>query len=168
MRNAVRQIEERLHNAARTVVERRAARRARARGESPLPAHLRAGEHGEDAAFFYLQRQGFTVVARRWRSARLPGDLDLVAWDGDTLVIVEVKTRSRHDMAPADAAVDRHKQQQLRRMAAAYLHQLPEAHRSSIAVRFDVLAVYLLGGSSQDARTEFVHFRNAFPLVAAA
>jgi putative endonuclease len=166
MRNALRQIEETLHNAARGVVERRAARRARARGEEPLPLHLRAGEHGEDAAFFYLQRQGFTVVARRWRSVRLPGDLDLVAWDGETLVVVEVKTRSRHDLAPANAAVDEHKQKQLRRMAAAYLHQFPEAHRSSIAVRFDVLAVYLLGGP-KDRRTEFVHFRNAFPLVAA-
>jgi putative endonuclease len=132
--------------------------RSRADAHSPLPPHLLTGERGEDAAFFHLRALGYTIVARRWRSQRLRGDLDLVAWDGDTLVIFEIKTRTARDLAPADAEVDSHKRQQLRRMAAAYLAQLPEAHRSAVPVRFDILSVYLLAGGSQ-----FEHFPNAFP-----
>jgi putative endonuclease len=132
--------------------------RARADARSPLPPHLLTGQRGEDAAFFHLRSQGYTIVARRWRAQRVRGDLDLVAWDGDTLVIVEVKTRSARDFAPAAAEVDRFKQEQLRRMAGAYLAQLPEAHRAAVPLRFDVLSVYLL----TDA-VEFEHIPNAFP-----
>ncbi len=62
--------------------------------KSPKPPHLLTGERGEDAAYFHLRGLGYTVVARRWRTERLAGDLDLVAWDGSTLVIFEVKTRT--------------------------------------------------------------------------
>jgi putative endonuclease len=134
------------------------ALRARADRRSPLPPHQLTGERGEDAAFFHLRSLGYTLVARRWRSQRLRGDLDLVAWDGDTLVVFEIKTRTARDLAPADTQVDQHKQQQLRKMAAAYLAQFPEAHRVSVPVRFDILSVYLLGG-----QPHFEHFRNAFP-----
>lgn len=57
------------------------------------PAHLATGRHGELAAFFYLRRQGYIVVARGWRSGRLRGDIDLIAWHGETLCFIEVKTR---------------------------------------------------------------------------
>ena len=51
-------------------------------GASALPAHLETGIEGEDAAFFYLRRKGYIVVARRWSSGSVPGDLDLIAWHG--------------------------------------------------------------------------------------
>lgn len=124
---------------------------------SRLPQHLLTGERGEDAAFFHLRAQGYTIVARRWRSPRLPGDLDLVAWDGDTLVIFEVKTRTARDLAPAETAVDPHKQRMLRKMTAAYLRQLPEQHRASVPIRFDILSVYLLQSGA-----EFEHLHDAF------
>jgi len=123
----------------------------------PQAAHLLTGERGEDAAFFHLRALGYTVVARRWRSERLAGDLDLVAWDGDTLVVVEVKTRTARDFSPAEAAVEGYKKVMLRRMARAYVQQIPEAWRASVPVRFDVLAVYLLPSGD-----EFEHFREAF------
>jgi putative endonuclease len=123
----------------------------------PQAAHLLTGERGEDAAFFYLRDRGYTVVARRWRSERLSGDLDLVAWDGDTLVVVEVKTRTARDFSPAEASVEGYKRVMLRRMARAYVQQIPEAWRGSVPLRFDVLAVYLLRSG-----TEFEHFRDAF------
>jgi len=129
---------------------------------STLPPHLITGQRGEDVAFFYLRGLGYTVVARRWRAARMRGDLDLVAWDGETLVIVEVKTRTAHDMAAAEVEVDEHKRRQLRKMAAVYKSRLPEAHRAAVRVRFDVVAVYLLGSG-----TEVEVIRDAFPLVAA-
>jgi putative endonuclease len=145
--------------------ERRAytALRSLADRKSPQPEHLLIGERGEDAAFFHLRSLGYIVVARRWRAARMPGDLDLVAWHpdpqlGPTLVLFEIKTRTAHDLAPAAAAVNPHKQQTLRKMAAAYLRQLPEANRDSVPLRFDILSVYLLPTGN-----EFEHLPNAFP-----
>jgi putative endonuclease len=124
---------------------------------SKLPPHLVIGQLGEDAAFFHLRAMGYTVVARRWRTERLAGDLDIVCWDGSTLVVVEVKTRSSRGLAPAEMAVDAHKQRMLRLMSSAYLRQLPEPHRGSVRVRFDVLSVYLLASG-----TQFEHFYDVF------
>jgi putative endonuclease len=121
-----------------------------------MPAHLQTGLSGEDAVFFYLRRKDYTVVARRWSAGNVPGDVDLIAWNGPMLCFVEVKTRTAHDMAPAESAVDRHKQFTLRRLARAYLRQLllPEPP----PVRFDVVSVYRVPGQKQ----EIVHFENAF------
>jgi putative endonuclease len=135
--------------------------RALADRRSPLPAHLLLGERGEDAAFFHLRALGYTVVARRWRSERLNGDLDLVAWDGSTLVIFEVKTRATRGLAPAELSVDEHKQETLRKMASAYLRQIPELHRQSVIVRFDVLSVYFDTG-----KPLIEHRRDTFPRFA--
>ncbi len=144
----------------RALADRRQAARALRRDRSPKPQHLLTGERGEDLAYFHLRQLGFTIVARRWHSARLRGDLDLVAWDGDTLVIFEVKTRTAQDFAPAETAVDQEKQRMLRRMALAYRRRLPEPWRDDIPVRFDVLSVYDL-----PTGPEFDHIRSAFPLT---
>lgn len=130
-------------------------RLARQRGPG-MPAHLQTGISGEDAAFFYLRRKGYTVVARRWSAGNIPGDVDLIAWQGPMLCFIEVKTRTAHDMTPAESAVDRHKQFVLRRLARAYMRQLPQTEPPP--VRFDVLSVYLVPGQEK----EFVHFENAF------
>src|SRR3954447_21125034 len=98
---------------------------ARRRGRVSAPEHLTIGLQGEDAALFFLRRKGYTVVARRWNSSDRPGDIDLVAWQGPLLCIVEVKTRTAQDMPPAETAVDRHKRYTLRRLANQYLRQLP-------------------------------------------
>jgi putative endonuclease len=88
---------------------------ARRRGRAAaLPAHLATGIAGEDAACFYLRRKGYIVVARRWSAGNLPGDIDLIAWQGPMLCFVEVKTRTAHDATPAEVAVDSHKRTILR------------------------------------------------------
>lgn len=130
---------------------------ARRRGSLPaLPAHLITGIEGEDAAFFHLLRKGYTVVARRWSSGDVPGDLDLIAWQGTMLCFIEVKTRTARDMTPAEAAVDSRKRRVLRRLARRYVRQLPQPTMPS--VRFDVISVYLVPG----VRPEFTHFEAAF------
>lgn len=130
---------------------------ARRRGrESKLPAHLLTGIEGEDAAYFYLRRKGYVVVARRWSAGNLAGDVDLIAWQGEMLCFVEVKTRTAHDMTPAEAAVDSHKRSILRRLARQYVRRLPQ--ETAPQVRFDVVSVYLVPGEEK----EFVHFENAF------
>jgi putative endonuclease len=121
-----------------------------------LAAHLLTGIKGEDAARSYLQRKDYIVVAHRWSSGNLPGDLDLIAWRGPLLCFVEVKTRTAHDMTPAEAAIDTHKRDVLRRLTREYLRQLP--HDAAPQARFDVVSVYLLPG----AAPELTHFENAF------
>jgi putative endonuclease len=123
---------------------------------SELADHLTTGIEGEDAARSFLQRKDYIVVARRWSSGNLHGDLDLIAWQGPLLCFVEVKTRTAHDLAPAEAAIDAHKRNVLRRLARQYVRQLPG--ESAPQVRFDVVSVYLL----PEAAPEFTHFENAF------
>jgi len=120
------------------------------------PSHLRTGIEGEDAAFFYLRRKGYVVVSRRWSSHLQRGDVDLIAWDGAVLCFVEVKTRTAHDIAAAEVAVDSNKRNALRKLARHYVRQLPT--QTSPPVRFDILSVYLLPGKAK----EFVHFEAAF------
>jgi putative endonuclease len=123
------------------------------RGEEPM--HLVTGRRGERAAFFHLRRKGFTVVARGWRSGIVRGDLDLIAWEGDTLCFVEVKTRTTRAVATAEASVDEDKRRTLRRLARHYLRQLP---KQDVPVRFDILSVYFEEGKPAD----FDLFRGAF------
>lgn len=127
------------------------------RRRSALPDHLLVGRAGEEAAFFFLRRVGFTVVAHGWQSGRAPGDIDLVAWEADTLCFVEVKTRSSRGFATAEAAVDRGKRHSVRRLARHYLRQVPDG----TLTRFDVLSIYLKAGEPA-RRAEFELFRNAF------
>jgi putative endonuclease len=124
--------------------------------QSPLPPHLITGRRGEDEALFYLRRQGYVIVARQWRTAMYPGDLDLIAWDGDCLCIIEVKTRGRRDEEfTAESAVDSHKRETLRRLARVYLRRMPGP---PAARRFDIVSVYLEPGE----KPQFEHFRGAF------
>jgi putative endonuclease len=137
-------------NALYRAAERRALRRRAA-----LPEHLRTGQRGERAAYFWLRSHGYVVVARAWHSARAPGDLDLIAWQGPTLCFVEVKTRTTRAVAPAWFAVDEHKRRTLRRLARHYLRQVP---RRDIVTRFDILSIYFEPG----LRPDFEHFPGAF------
>jgi putative endonuclease len=121
------------------------------------PAHLVTGERGEREALFHLRKMGYTVVARRWKSAKVWGDVDLIGWDGGWLCFVEVKTRSGRDGMTAESAVDEEKQTMLRRMARAYLRGFPEKLRGDVPVRFDVVSVYLLPSG-----VEFDVYRGAF------
>jgi putative endonuclease len=117
--------------------------------QSLLAPHLRTGERGEEAAFFYLRRNGFTVVARRWNDGPLPGDLDLVAWQDDVLCFIEVKTRSSKEVATASSAVDKNKRRILRRLARLYLRQLPD-DAARPETRFDIATVYELPGKPRE------------------
>src|SRR3974377_75766 len=121
---------------------------ARKRGRNAAPAHLTVGIDGEDAVFFYLLRKGYTVVARRWSAGDVPGDVDLIAWQGPMLCFIEVKTRTARDMTPAESAVDEHKRNVLRRLARRYVRQLPQ--KEAPPVRFDVVSVYLVPGHERE------------------
>jgi putative endonuclease len=118
-----------------------AARVGRGREISP---HLATGERGEREALFHLRKLGYIIVARRWKTTKLWGDVDLIAWNDESLCFVEVKTRSRRDAISAESAVDKDKREMLQKMARAYLRGFPEKLRGEIPIRFDVVSVYLL------------------------
>jgi putative endonuclease len=128
---------------------------------SELPPHLVTGLEGEKEAYFHLLHNGYLVVATRWSAGNLPGDIDIIAWKDTLLCIIEVKTRTAHDMTPAEVAVDSHKRHLLRRLARRYMLQLPQTRGSQPdlpQLRFDVISVYLLPG----VKPEITHFENAF------
>ena len=142
----------------------------------PTAEHLKTGRRGEEEAYFYLRRQGYTIIARNYRSPNHRGELDLVGWvrdkhGEDILCFIEVKTRTTRAIQPAEAAVDRDKEDDLRRVAWDFLRHMPEspgrgpqpAHPSptGIECRGDVLAVYYDRGFSQPT---FELFQNAFSL----
>jgi len=134
-----------------------AARQLDRISRTSLAPHLETGLAGERAALFELGRRGYIVVARRWTSSRLRGDLDLIAWQGDHLCFIEVKSRTAHDLAPAESAVNEDKRRTVRKLARAYLRSFPARERDRIPIRFDVVSVYLLGG-----KPEFALFQCAF------
>ena len=115
------------------------------------------GVSGEDAAARYLEAHGLVVLARNWRlaSGDLRGELDLVCRDGDTLAVVEVKTRRSDAFGGPLLAVTPRKQQKIRALAVAFMR---EARLHARAVRFDVVAVWQAPG----ALPRVEHVRDAF------
>lgn len=136
-------------------LDRLTARLGRAPDRAP---HLVSGARGEDEAYFYLRKLGFTIVARDYRSPRRRGDLDLIAWEKETLCFIEVKTRSRRNFMLAEAAVDDDKRATLSALAREYLRQYAHAQTKAPMFRFDVISIYLESNDTADVTL----FRNAF------
>ena len=118
------------------------------------PRH-QLGRHGEELAAQHFERLGFTIVARNHRTRH--GELDLVAFDGTVLVFAEVKTRRKGGGSPWES-LHLKKRAQVRRMAAAYLNQVPERPRGK-TLRFDAIGV-ILGADGELAGLE--HLEGAF------
>lgn len=100
------------------------------------------GQRAEDIAADFLLSQGVQIILRNYR--RRLGELDLVARDGDVLIVAEVRTRASDAYGGAAASVDGWKQ---RRIVRATL-QLLQQHRelASCRVRFDVIVVSDIAG----------------------
>ena len=109
------------------------------------------GRRSEIDGAGYLRSIGFRVVASGYRTRA--GEVDLVAWDGNVLVFVEVK--ALHADAPPEDAVGRRKQQRVMRAAQSYIAQY-RLHETSY--RFDILAVTARPGQKR----EFRLLRDAF------
>lgn len=114
----------------------------------------RTGEKGEDLAAAYLAETGYRIIERNYRC--FFGEIDIVAWEGETLVFAEVKSRRTEAYGAPQLAVGREKQDKISRIA---LHYLSERQLRSHPARFDVVAVMLLPGGT---RIELI--RNAFEL----
>jgi putative endonuclease len=129
---------------------------AKRRRQQDLPVHQQIGRQGEEDAYFYLRKLGYVMVGRNYRSPGRRGEIDLIGWDGDILCFIEVKTRTSHDVKPAEAAVDHEKRRELAGMARAYLRRLQE-----VPWRFDVVSVYY---ESPPVQPRIELFKNAFSI----
>jgi putative endonuclease len=79
-----------------------------------------AGRRGEDLAHRFLRREGFIIVARNYRLASGEAEADLIAWEGETLAIVEVKSRATEEFGDPARAIDERKRRNLMKVAHAY------------------------------------------------
>ena len=103
----------------------------------PDPRH-RLGESGEELAATWLAARGWTILARRWRTAA--GELDLVALDpAAVLVAVEVKLRSGSRAGEPAEAIDRRRLRRLRAALGEFRGRPGEAIRADL--RIDLVAI---------------------------
>jgi putative endonuclease len=114
----------------------------RRQGASRMPTGRRtakqlAGAAAENIAADFLRAKGLEILERNY--LRRLGELDIVARDGDILVIAEVRTRASNRYGGAAASVDPRKQQRIIRAASQLLQQRKDLAR--LRVRFDVIAV---------------------------
>ena len=114
----------------------------------PTSPGLQLGNLGEQYAAAYLEQLGYRLVAanftlpvgRNLRGATINTEIDLVAYDGNTLCFVEVKTRASDWFAPPQASIDMRKRRQIARAARAYLRLF---ELEADPYRFDVVTVLL-------------------------
>ena len=122
--------------------------------ERDLTPAARLGRKGEEAAYWHLRGKGFIMVAKNYRARGSHKEIDLIGWEGDTLVFVEVKTRSAETPIAPEAVVDREKERLLTAAAREYRR---EARRLAAPIRFDIVSVL---ASPDEMKIE--HFRDAF------
>jgi putative endonuclease len=111
-----------------------------ANGQAKKHEALQMGVRGETYAYWYLRRLGYIFIARNYTPSRIKGELDLIGYDGDTLAIVEVRTRRAQKTQPAlpELSVTEEKHELLVRTAHYFLR---ERHIQNCPVRFDVVAI---------------------------
>lgn len=102
----------------------------------------RVGHDGESLACEELERLGYAIVARRYRSRF--GEIDIVAQVDDTVVFVEVKTKTNGDFGDPVEEVTAQKQQQIVSMGEEYAAY---CCAPDTPCRFDVVAIDLSGES---------------------
>ncbi len=117
-----------------------------------MDARQSLGKLGEELACAELQRRGYAILARRYRSRF--GEIDIIARDGDTVVFVEVKARAGEEFGGAAAAVTRWKQRRITQMAVDFLAR---QRLSESPCRFDVVAI-----DFEDGKPRIAVYANAF------
>ncbi|MBU2553167.1 MAG: YraN family protein [Bacteroidetes bacterium] len=116
-----------------------------------MAKHNELGKKGEEIARRYLEQKGYIIAATNWRFDK--DEIDIVAWQGSVLVIVEVKTASTDYFGAPEEAVDAKKEAFLIRATEAYL----EEHDLDCESRFDIVAIVL-----NDRKQVINHIEEAF------
>ena len=128
-------------------------------------SHLELGRRGEELAAAYLERTGYRIVAANFSvpvgrnriGALINVEIDLLAYEGNTLCFVEVKSRASDWFAPPEANVDRRKRRQIVRAARMYRRMFG---LTGAPYRYDVITVVLPAEENRAAEFEIQLLRN--------
>lgn len=116
-----------------------------------MARHNDLGRKGELLAQDYLRDKGYSIIDTNWRFDK--DEIDIVAMDGDELVIVEVKTRSNDFYGDPEESVGYHKEKFLIRAAESYL----EENDLDFETRIDIIAIIL-----NEKEQKIEHIEDAF------
>ena len=116
-----------------------------------MAEHNQLGEKGEKLAEVYLKKLGYKIITTNWRERKF--EIDIIAFDAEEIVFIEVKTRSTAFFGNPEEAVTLKKQQHLINGADFYIQQ----KEIDLECRFDVVAIVF--NSNQE---EIKHIKNAF------
>ena len=114
--------------------------------------HLELGKMGESLAAEFLIRSGYEILASNWKAKK--AEIDLIAKDGDTLVFVEVKTKSYTYYGQPEEQVDAKKERLIVSAATQYMDLIQYDWK----IRFDIISVVFRNEEDFDLR----HYRDAF------
>lgn len=144
-------------SSARVESERERSTVCPPQAQEPL-SRAQRGALGEQLSARYLEGEGYRIEARNWRGQT--GELDIIATQGVTLVIIEVRARAEGWLDRPSEAVTLSKQRQVARCADEYLRQRARAAPAYDVVRFDVIGVTLNSDDPSQATLE--HEEGAF------
>lgn len=112
------------------------------------------GRAGEKVAIDYLRKKGFKIIETGYRLFR--GEIDIIALDNETVVFIEVKTRTGQKFGRPEESVTAAKQRQIKKIALGYLTQ----HKlENVNCRFDVIS---LDNDLETGSPVLIHFEDAF------
>ena len=105
-----------------------------------MAEHNELGKLGEDLAVQYLTDKGYEILERNWRN--IHKEIDIIAKEGEDLVIVEVKARQTDEYGEPDIAVTKRKQRMLIAAANAYILK----NNLDVSTRFDIISIVFKNG----------------------
>ncbi|HMB99060.1 MAG TPA: YraN family protein [Balneolaceae bacterium] len=111
------------------------------------------GNEGEELAAAYLESKGWIIIDRNYFFEK--AEVDIVAYDHESIVFVEVKTRSSTFFGRPEEFVTNSKEENMRKAAEAWIY---ERKMETALVRFDIIAIVQKGQGAPD----ITHFEDAF------
>jgi putative endonuclease len=100
--------------------------------------HFETGNIGENLAVEFLQKNGFNILERNWRSKHL--EIDIIASKNHQLIFVEVKTRRSLAFGYPEESINKIKMKRLRLAASVYQFKHPQFR----SIQFNVIAIVML------------------------
>jgi putative endonuclease len=120
----------------------------------PSPCAQELGKSGEDSALNFLKENGYKILVKNYKTKL--GEVDIIAYDKDTLCFIEVKTRGSLRFGSPQEAVSHFKQRQISKVALQFLKRNNLLNKKA---RFDVVSVIYA-----EDKPAFDLIKNAFEL----
>jgi putative endonuclease len=111
------------------------------------------GHSGESIAAVFLEKKGYTILEKNYRTPY--GEIDLIAHQADTIIFIEVKTRASSSLGPPEISITRRKAKHMRDAAEYYIQEHPDLQNEW---RIDVISVQT---NVQETPPLIIHFENA-------